>query len=401
MEAQNVSKGSKGLNAAIGASAAVALLGIGLWAYQFSAGLVVTNMGNTSSWGMYIICFMFLVGLSAGGLIISSAPRVFGLKGFGGISKIAVWTSIVCTVLAMAFVVIDLGGPLRAWELVVFANLSSPLMWDIIVLTSYLLVSILYLRATLRFEQGKSSARSLRILSGFALVIAVLVHSVTAWIFGLQRSHELWNTALLAPWFVSSALVCGLALVLLVVLALRKMGYLELAQENVIGMVKLLGVFVVVDLYFFGCELLTAGFPGGESARMVEILVAGPLAPFFWIEVLVCVFAAVVAFVDKLRTNGLVAVAAALAIVGIFCKRVQLLVGGFQVHSLELVGPISGPVRDGFMLDLVYAPSLIELGIALGVFALGVFGILMGIKYLPLAPAAKADAAVEDSPTAA
>lgn len=401
MEAQNVSKGSKGLNAAIGASAAVALLGIGLWAYQFSAGLVVTNMGNTSSWGMYIICFMFLVGLSAGGLIISSAPRVFGLKGFGGISKIAVWTSIVCTVLAMAFVVIDLGGPLRAWELVVFANLSSPLMWDIIVLTSYLLVSILYLRATLRFEQGKSSARSLRILSGFALVIAVLVHSVTAWIFGLQRSHELWNTALLAPWFVSSALVCGLALVLLVVLALRKMGYLELAQENVIGMVKLLGVFVVVDLYFFGCELLTAGFPGGESARMVEILVAGPLAPFFWIEVLGCVFAAVVAFVDKLRTNGLVAVAAALAIVGIFCKRVQLLVGGFQVHSLELVGPISGPVRDGFMLDLVYAPSLIELGIALGVFALGVFGILMGIKYLPLAPAAKADAAVEDSPTAA
>lgn len=401
MEAQNVSKGSKGLNAAIGASAAVALLGIGLWAYQFSAGLVVTNMGNTSSWGMYIICFMFLVGLSAGGLIISSAPRVFGLKGFGGISKIAVWTSIVCTVLAMAFVVIDLGGPLRAWELVVFANLSSPLMWDIIVLTSYLLVSILYLRATLRFEQGKSSARSLRILSGFALVIAVLVHSVTAWIFGLQRSHELWNTALLAPWFVSSALVCGLALVLLVVLALRKMGYLELAQENVIGMVKLLGVFVVVDLYFFGCELLTAGFPGGESARMVEILVAGPLALFFWIEVLGCVFAAVVAFVDKLRTNGLVAVAAALAIVGIFCKRVQLLVGGFQVHSLELVGPISGPVRDGFMLDLVYAPSLIELGIALGVFALGVFGILMGIKYLPLAPAAKADAAVEDSPTAA
>ena len=97
----------------------------------------------------------------------------------------------------------------------------------------------------------------MRVVSAIALVCAVLVHSVTAWIFGLQQGREMWHTALLGPWFVSSALVCGVALVLVVVIALRKAGYLELAQEHVVKMLKLLGVVVMVDLYFFGCDLLT------------------------------------------------------------------------------------------------------------------------------------------------
>ena len=85
------------------------IAGLALWGVQLSGGLVQTGMRNLDSWGLYITMFMFLVGLSAGGLIISSVPRAFGMKGFGGISKIAVWTSICCTVLAVGFVVIDLG----------------------------------------------------------------------------------------------------------------------------------------------------------------------------------------------------------------------------------------------------------------------------------------------------
>ena len=69
--------------------------------------------------------FMFFVGLSAGGLIISSIPKAFGMKGFGGISKVAVWTSITCTCLAIGYVVVDLGGPFRVWELFIYSNLGS------------------------------------------------------------------------------------------------------------------------------------------------------------------------------------------------------------------------------------------------------------------------------------
>ncbi len=362
-----------------------------MWGFQLSGGLVQTGMRNLDSWGLYITMFMFLVGLSAGGLIISSVPRAFGMKGFGGISKVAVWTSICCTVLAIGFVVVDLGHPARLWELFAYSNLGSPLMWDIIVLGAYLILSIVYLWATLRAEAGKVSAVALRIVSVIALVCAVLVHSVTAWIFGLQQAHEFWHTALLAPWFVSSALVCGTALVLAVVIALRRVGYLELDQSNIAKMTKMLGAFVVVDLYFFGCDLLTSAFPGGSGAEVVAMLVSGPLAPFFWVEIIGCALAATVCFVPRLRTNPLIVVASLLAIVGIFCKRVQLLVGGFQIPNLDYAGPATPYTVTGWESGLsgayqgmVYWPTPLEFGIVLGVVALGVLMLLVGLKYLPL-----------------
>ena len=385
--------GGKGVAVAIVVAAILTVGGLALWAFQLTSGMVNTNMRNLDSWGLYITMFMFLVGLSAGGLIISSAPRVFGMEGFGGVSKIAVWTSICCTVLAIGFVVIDLGQPLRLWELFVYSNLGSPLMWDIIVLGTYLILSIVYLWAMLRFEGGKGSAAALRVVSAIALVCAVLVHSVTAWIFGLQQGREMWHTALLGPWFVSSALVCGVALVLVVVIALRKAGYLELDQKHVVKMLKLLGVFVCVDLYFFGCDLLTEGFPAGSGADIVAMLTTGALAPFFWIEVLGCAATAVIAFTPKLRTNPLIVVASLLAIAGIFCKRVQLLVGGFQIPNLDYAGPMTQyTVTDwtsgmaGAYQGMVYWPTPMEFGIVLGVFGLGALMLLAGLKFLPLKP---------------
>ena len=385
--------GGRGINIGIAVAAVVTAIGLVLWGVQLSGGLVQTGMRNLDSWGLYITSFMFLVGLSAGGLIISSVPRAFGMKGFGGISKVAVWTSICCTVLAIGFVVIDLGQPLRLWELFAYSNLGSPLMWDIIVLSTYLILSIVYLWATVRFENGKGSEKALRVISVIALVTAVLVHSVTAWIFGLQQAHEFWHTALLAPWFVSSALVCGVALVLVVIIALRRAGYMELAQENVVKMVKLLGAFVCVDLYFFACDLLTSAVPGGSGTEVVNMLVAGPLAPFFWIEVVGCAVTAVIAFVPRLRTNPLIVVGALLAIVGIFCKRVQLLVGGFQLPNLDYPGAMtsytvtdaSGTLASAYQ-GMVYWPTPIEFGVVLGVLGLGALLLLLGFKYLPLKP---------------
>ena len=385
--------GGKGLNIGIAVAAVLTVAGLVLWGMQLSGGLVQTGMRNFDSWGLYITMFMFLVGLSAGGLIISSAPRVLGVEGFGGISKVAVWTSICCTVLAVGFVVVDLGQPLRLWELFAYSNLGSPLMWDIAVLATYLVLSIVYLWAMLRYESGKGSAVSLRVISTIALITAILVHSVTAWIFGLQQGREMWHTALLAPWFVSSALVCGVALVLVVVIALRKAGYLELDQKHVVKMLKLLGVFVCVDLYFFGCDLLTEGFPAGSGADIVAMLTTGALAPFFWIEVLGCAATAVIAFTPKLRTNPLIVVASLLAIAGIFCKRVQLLVGGFQIPNLDYAGPMTQyTVTDwtsgmaGAYQGMVYWPTPMEFGIVLGVFGLGALMLLVGLKFLPLKP---------------
>ncbi|WP_417175773.1 NrfD/PsrC family molybdoenzyme membrane anchor subunit, partial [Adlercreutzia sp.] len=388
--------GGRGINIGIAVAAVVTVAGLALWVVQLSGGLVQTGMRNFDSWGLYITLFMFLVGLSAGGLIISSAPRVLGVEGFGGISKVAVWTSICCTVLAIAFVVVDLGHPARLWELFAYSNLGSPLMWDIVVLGTYLVLSIAYLWATLRFEGGKGSAASLRVISAVALVCAILVHSVTAWIFGLQQGHEMWHTALLAPWFVSSALVCGTALVMAIVIGLRRAGYLELEQDNVVRLAKLLGAFVLVDLYFFGCDLLTEGFPGGAGAEVVALLTQGPLAPYFWFEIIGCAVCAVICLTPALRRNGLLVAASLLAIAGIFCKRVQLLVGGFQIANLDLpfaMNSMSITYADGTLADayanLVYWPTPLEFGVTLGVVALGFLIFFLGLKFLPLRPAEK------------
>lgn len=392
----NDAKGSaashRGLTVGIIACAVVAVIGVALWMVQLSGGMIQTGMRNLDSWGFYITLFMFFVGLSAGGLIISSIPNAFGMKGFGDISRVAIWTSICCTCVAIGFVVVDLGGPLRLWELFVYSNLSSPLMWDIIVLSTYLILSIVYLWAYRREDTGKMSHTAIRVISIIALVVAVGVHTVTAWIFSLSAAHEFWHTALMGPWFVASALDCGTALVLIVVIALQKAGRLSIERSSMVNLAKMLAVFTCVDLYFFACDLLTSGFPGGEGANVVAMLVTGPLAPFFWTQIACMVLACVILFVPRLRTKGGVVLASALVIAGVFCKRCEILVGGFQIPNIEFADVAnqmtitnweSGMSLFGYQ-GLVYWPTPLEFGVALGVVALGGFLLLLGLKYLPL-----------------
>lgn len=392
----NDAKGSaashRGLTVGIIACAVVAAIGVALWMVQLSGGMIQTGMRNLDSWGFYITLFMFFVGLSAGGLIISSIPNAFGMKGFGDISRVAIWTSICCTCVAIGFVVVDLGGPLRLWELFVYSNLSSPLMWDIIVLSTYLILSIVYLWAYRREDAGKMPHPAIRVISIIALVVAVGVHTVTAWIFSLSAAHEFWHTALMGPWFVASALDCGTALVLIVVIALQKAGRLTIERSSMVNLAKMLAVFTCVDLYFFACDLLTSGFPGGEGANVVAMLVTGPLAPFFWTQIACMVLACVILFVPRLRTKGGVVFASALVIAGVFCKRCEILVGGFQIPNIEFADVAnqmtitnweSGMSLFGYQ-GLVYWPTPLEFGVALGVVALGGFLLLLGLRYLPL-----------------
>lgn len=380
--------------------AVLAVVGIVCWVMQLSQGLSLTGMSTANSWGLYIAMFMFFVGLSAGGLIISSIPNAFGMKGFGGISKVAIMTSIACVCVAIGFVVVDLGGPARIWRLFSSANLTSPLMWDIIVLSTYLILSCVYLWAHMRHEVGKLSHTAMRVLSVIALLVAISVHTVTAWIFSLAPAREFWHTALMGPWFVVSALDCGTALVLIVVIALRKVGYLKLDQANINKLAKMLAVFVCVDLYFFACELLTSGYFG--ELDVVNMLIVGPLAPFFWTQIALMGIALALLFVPRLRTSAGVAAASALVIVAVFCKRAQILIGGFQLANLEFAQTTNQftltfwqeGAYDAYQ-GLIYWPTTLEFGVALGVVALGVLIFLLGLRLLDLKPEAARQSAEE------
>lgn len=202
--------------------AVLALVGIGCWIYQLATGLGITGMSNANSWGLYIIMFMFFVGLSAGGLIVASSASVFHIKRFKAVAMPAVILSTACICVAGMFVLVDLGSIQNIWRLLVGPNFASPLLWDVCVITLYLVINILYLVFMNSKKEGAS--HKVEIISRFALPIAILVHSITAWIFGLQIAKEGWYTAILAPIFVASAMDSGLALLLCVLSGLNKSG---------------------------------------------------------------------------------------------------------------------------------------------------------------------------------
>ncbi len=197
----------------------------------------------------------------------------------------------------------------------------------------------------------------------------------------------------MGPWFVASALDCGTALVLIVCIALRKAGYLDLEQRHVVNLSKMLAVFVLVDLYFYACDLLTSGYFGAEGSEVVAMLTSGALAPVFWTQIVLMVVAVAVLVVPQLRTNLGVVVASVFVIAGVFCKRVQILVGGFQIPNLDMPGVNTQYTitnwqagLDGAYQGMVYAPQPIEFGVAIGVLSLCVLLLLLGLRYLPLKP---------------
>ena len=181
---------------------------------------------------------------------------------------------------------------------------------------------------------------------------------------------------------------------LIVCLALRRAGYLALDQKHVTNLAKMLAVFVLVDLYFYACDLLTSGYFGGEGAEVVAMLTSGALSPVFWTQIALMAVSVIILVVPKLRTTPGVVAASVLAILGVFCKRLQILVGGFQIPNLDMPGVVTQYTItnwtagfSGAYQGLVYTPQPIELGVACGVVAMCVLFLLLGIKFLPLKPA--------------
>ena len=364
--------------------AVLALIGIGCWVRQLALGLGVTGMSNTNSWGLYIIMFMFFVGLSAGGLIVASSASVFHIAAYKKVSLVAVITSTVCICMAGMFVLVDLGGIQKVWRILTGPNPVSPLFWDICVITCYLVINIVYLVFMTSKKPG--AADKVAVVSRFALPVAILVHSVTAWIFGLQIAKEGWFTAILAPIFVASAMDSGLALLIMVLAGLDKSGKFTTDKKLFASLAGLLCTCIAVDAYFIGCEVLTMAYPGAEGAATLSIMTGGATAPFFWFEV-VCgliVPFCILVFAKSRANMKLVTVSCALVVLGVFCKRCWLLLTSFAVPNVfggpgVPLGTFAAQEGGLGMWGAFgsYAPTVPELLVALGVVSVGVLAFMI------------------------
>ena len=323
-------------------SGAIALVGIGVYVYQLLFGLGITGMNNSTSWGLYLTCFMFFVGLSAGGLIVASSASIFGIKKYKAVALPAVILSLVCICCAGICVLVDLGGIQRIWRMFTGLNFLSPLAWDMIVITCYLVINLVYLYFMC---SRKADPAKVAVVSRFALPVAILVHSVTAWIFGLEVAR----------------------------------GVFETTDELLTSLAGLLCTCIAVDAYFIGCEILTTAYNGTEGGMaVINTLLFGGTAPFFWFEVicgLIIPFCLLV-FAKNRRNMKVVGVASALVVAGVFCKRCWLMFTGFAVPNIVggngiTLGTTAG-AADMWTLMGTYAPTVPEIVLTVGIFALGI-----------------------------
>lgn len=372
----------------VGVLAAIMVIGFCAYLFQLTQGLCVTGMSNGVSWGLYITCFMFFVGLSAGGLIVASSAHVFGIESFKRVSMPAVITSTVCILCAGAFILIDLGGIQRIWNMFIHLNFTSPLAWDMCVITTYLVINVLDIIWLRRGDE-----RKVKMLSYVALPVAILVHSVTAWIFGLEIAKEGWYSAIMAPIFVASACDSGLALLMVVLAAVRKAGVFDCGRELFANLARLLATFIAVDAFFIGCELLTTAYPGTEGAsHVLGIMTSGATAPFFWFEILggLLIPFVLLASAKRRERTGVVVAASALVMCGVFCKRVWLLFTSFTVTNVYgAPGISSGSTAargaDGFDMWALagsYMPQPVEFAVVAAVVSFCILGIALLSKKL-------------------
>ena len=384
----------------------VMAIGVAAFLYQFANGLVVTGMRNTVMWGQYILFFMFFVGLSAGGLIVASAGRLFGIKAFKPITRLAVLEATVAVVLAATFILPDLGRPERILNIPLYFNPTSPMVWDITIVTIYMAMSAFYVwlyaradfaRAGSRFALGTSAspaaiARDEKIKSAMAWVAlpaAIMLHSITAWIFGLQISRGFWYTSIMAPMFIASALVSGMGLVIILAVLLRHFKRLDFGDDLVARLGGLLGVFTAVEGFLLLAEYLTALYPGAPEADAARRMLSGPYLPLFLFEVVVGLLVPfVILAIRPLRQRpAVVATAGGIAIVGIFVHRLNLVLNGLSFPNIEL--PPGLPVgRPGgvtsFAESYFYVPTIIEWLVVLGVLAFGALVFTISVRILPL-----------------
>jgi molybdopterin-containing oxidoreductase family membrane subunit len=384
------------------------LVGMGAWGYQLVNGLAVTGMNNGSSWGLYITCFMFFVGLSAGGLIVASSASVFGVHDYKKVARPAILLSTVCIVAAAAFILVDLGAVQRVFNLILHPYFSSPLMWEVVVITLYLIINIVYI---VLMRRPSASERALAVTSRFALPVAILVHSVTAWIFGLQIAKAGWYSAIMAPLFVASALDSGLALLLIVLVILNVTSVFKTEKRLLTSLAGLLAACIAVDGFMVGCEVLTMAYPGAD-ATVLAVMTSGATAPLFWGEIVLGLIVPFCLLVfSRVRENmAAVTLASALVVVGVFFKRAWLLLTSFGPLNIQGAPGVTygrSALGGADMWESVgtYIPTWVEGVVALGIIALAALLFVLlapkvlvssdRVKATPAAAAAESDVAQE------
>lgn len=389
-----------------------ALLGVCVIAYinQLQNGLVVTGLSDYISWGIYISNFVFFVATSLIGMLISSVLVLSGQNWAKPLARIAEIIAFSFAAVAGLVIVSDMGRPDRLLNVFLYGRFQSPILWDVTVVTTYTLISLLLyyiplipdlklmgekfegkpiiLKKVYKFislgyldtkEQREIIHKTTRILAILIIPVALAIHTVTSWLFAVT-SRSGWDSSIFGPYFVTGAFVSGTAAVIIAMYFFYKNYKLEeyIKPEHFDKMGKLLVLVSLVYLYFNLNEFLVPGYKMKKAdAIHIEALFTGHHAILFWcVQIFGLILPIFALLFKKMRTATPLLIISLFVLIGSWLKR-YLIVVPTQEHPFL---PIQN-VPEKFM---VYEPTFNEILITIGpiVLVLLIFSTLA--KFLPI-----------------
>jgi Ni/Fe-hydrogenase subunit HybB-like protein len=387
-----------GISRSYAVATAIAFLfgvaGLIAWGYQLHRGMGVTGLQRPVFWGVYVVDFVFWIGISHAGTLISAILRLTDAGWRKPVTRAAEAITLFALMIGGMFPIIHLG---RAWlfywllpypnSRLLWPNFRSPLLWDLTAIVTYLTGSLVYLYLPLipdmaqlaehntpwrrKFYRTLSLGwtgsdrewhaleRAMKLMACIILAVAVSVHTVVAWDFAMAIA-PMWHSTIFGPYFVVGAIFSGIAALILVMTALRKVLHLELylTRRHFDNLAKLLLLMSLLWLYFTAAENLTVWY-GNEPKEMAvfDARTRAHYAPYFWsMAVLNFAIPFVLLGVRRWRTIRTSAIAAASVVVGMWIERFVIVVPTLANPRL--------PAAASF-----YSPTWVEVAITAATFA--------------------------------
>jgi molybdopterin-containing oxidoreductase family membrane subunit len=351
----------------------VILAGAYAYSIQLRYGLGVTGMSDHVSWGLYIANFTFLVGLAAAAMMLVLPAYILEDVDFSRAVLMAEAVAVAALVMCLGFVVVDLGNPLSGWWHLIpgIGYLNWPrslLTWDIIVLNGYLALNLaIPLYILYSHFSGRAPAKK-RYLPWMYLAVmwAVSIHLVTAFLLAGLPARPFWNTALLGPRFLASAFTAGPAFVIVLLWFINHTSRYDIPARAFAKLALITTVAAQINLVMLGSELFYKFYWPTHHGINARYLFFGlgehhALVPWIWTAIALNVLATVTLMVHPLRRNPHWLMPAC----------VVLFVAIWIEKGMGLVIPGFIPSPLGEVVE--YTPTWVELCVTAGIWALGLF----------------------------
>jgi molybdopterin-containing oxidoreductase family membrane subunit len=377
---------------------------------QLKDGLVVTGLSDYVSWGMYISNFVFFVATSLIGMLISAVLGLSGAKWASPLARIAEIIALAFAAIAGLVIVMDMGRPERLLNVFIHGRIQSPIVWDVTVITVYMLISTLFLYIPLipdlkicsekldnippfarniykalslnwngSTEQQKLIKQLTRGIAIFIVPVALAIHTVTSWLFA-STSRVGWDSTIFGPYFVTGAFVSGTAAVIIAMYIYRKNykleDYITLSHFDKMG--KLLVLVSLIYLYFNLNEYMVPGFKMKKfDAIHINALFTGTHALLFWsVQIFGLILPIILLIFNKMRKPLPMLIIAAFVLVGAWFKRYIIVVPTMEHPYL--------PIQNVPLNFKIYTPTLIEILVTLAPFILVLLIITILSKVIPI-----------------